>query len=196
MAFELKLYFALVLATALQRVLELFISTRNEKALKSQGAIEIGHSHFIYMKALHAVWPIACLVEAYFRGAPPSYAVMIFFGSIFFVGQALRIMAISTLGKRWTVKILVLPGVPPVTKGIFRYLRHPNYLGVVLEIFSLPLIYGGWVSALIFSLLNAWLLRVRISREEKALDEANRYSTYFRDHNRFLPSKGHPHVRQ
>lgn len=195
MAIELKVYFALVFLTALQRLGELFISARNEKALKAQGAIEVGHSHFLYMKALHTLWPIACLVEASLRETPPHYSMMILFGIIFLFGQALRLVAITTLGGRWTVKILVLPGANPVTKGIFRYLRHPNYLGVVLEIFSLPLIYGGWVSALIFSLLNTWLLKIRVAREERALDEANRYSTYFRDHNRFIPTKGHHHAK-
>lgn len=195
MSLALKLYFALVLATALQRIFELVISARNEKALKAKGAIEIGHSHFIYMKALHTLWPIACLGEAYFRETPPPIWFVSFFLGIFFIGQALRIIAISTLKGRWSVKILVLPGAEPVIGGIFRYIRHPNYLGVVLELFSLPLIFGGWLTAIVFTVLNAWLLKVRIAREEKALDEANGYTHFFSDHNRFIPTKGHAHVK-
>ncbi len=195
MSIELKLYLALVTATVIQRIYELFLSARNEKILKSQGAIEIGHSHFIYMKALHALWPIACVIEALFQKSAPNLWVMGIFAAIFFTGQMLRIIAIKTLGGRWSVKILVIPGARPVTGGIFRFIRHPNYLGVVLELFSLPLIYGGVFTAITFSILNAWLLKVRISREETALNEANDYIKFFNSQNRFIPTKGHPHVR-
>jgi methyltransferase len=85
------------------------------------------------------------------------------------VGQALRYAAILTLGSRWTARVVTLPGVPPLSQGIYRYLRHPNYLGVVLEIAAVPLLHSAWWTAVAFSLANLLLLRARIRVEEAAL---------------------------
>lgn len=180
-------YIFFVFLIVIQRLAELFLSKRNEAYLKARGAIEVGHSHFVYMKLLHVIWPIACILEATFRGETPSDRWIAFFFFIFCCGQLLRLLAIATLGKRWTVKILILPGVEPVTGGIFKFIRHPNYLGVILELFALPLMFNSWFTAITFTLLNAWLLKVRIAKEEIALNEGNRYNQFFATKNRFVP---------
>lgn len=103
------------------------------------------------------------------------------------LGQSLRWAAIETLGSRWTVTIMILPEAPPKAGGLYRYLRHPNYLGVILEIAALPLLGGAWLTALIFTLLNAALLRLRIAREEAALQTAGGYQEALGNRGRFLP---------
>ena len=107
--------------------------------------------------------------------------------SLLVVGQALRLIAIRTLKERWTTRIIVLREGDPVVGGIFKYIRHPNYLGVILEILALPLIFGCWYTAILFSLANGALLLVRIRTEEAALQEAYDYDTHFSDTKRFVP---------
>src|SRR6185295_10728067 len=105
------------------------------------------------------------------------------------VGQALRLVAIRTLGPRWSARVITVPGAQPVTGGIYRYLRHTNYLGVVLEIAGLPLVHMAWVTALAASAANALVLAARIRAEEKALGQDNAYEASFADRPRFLPSR-------
>ena len=101
------------------------------------------------------------------------------------MAQALRYWAIASLGEYWNTRIIVVPGLPPVTRGPYRFLRHPNYVAVVLELAAVPLIHGAWVTALVFSLGNALLLWVRIRAEETALGSA--YAQTFADKPRFIP---------
>jgi methyltransferase len=109
-------------------------------------------------------------------------------GIAFGAGQALRLIAIRTLGERWTVKVITLPGEPAVAHGIFRYLRHPNYLGVIIEIAALPMLHGAYLTALTFSVLNLLLLRARIRAEERALSgSSTNYGERFQDRPRLLP---------
>jgi methyltransferase len=99
--------------------------------------------------------------------------------SLFVVGQALRLTAIGTLGRRWSTRVMTLPGQPVVQRGIYRYIRHPNYLGVELEILFAPLVHSAFLTSAVFGLANALLLRDRIRREEQALDEDNEYREMF-----------------
>ena len=109
--------------------------------------------------------------------------------ALFAVGQALRIAAMQTLGRRWTVKIIVPTNAEPaVSRGIYRFVRHPNYLGVVLEIAALPLVHSAYLSALLFSVANGILLLFRIAAEERALRGDSDYGERFRDRPRFLPA--------
>ncbi|MEM8557882.1 MAG: isoprenylcysteine carboxylmethyltransferase family protein, partial [Bacteroidota bacterium] len=155
---------------------------------RALGGYEVGHAHFGWMKAMHATWFVAMLAEVWLLDRPfiPWLAAIAL--ALTLAGQALRCAAIRTLGDRWTVTIWVLPDAPPVTKGIFRYVRHPNYLGVILELAAVPLLHTAWLTAIVWSLLNAWMLRVRIRAEEAALTEANRYDAAFESTRRFLPS--------
>lgn len=181
------LYTALVFLAAVGRLLELRIANRNRRALLAQGAVEVSPGHYPWMVVLHTAWLFACPLEVWlldrpflpWLGIPP----LILFAAAF----GLRYWVISTLGERWTTRIVCLPGVDPVTGGPYRWLRHPNYLAVILEIASLPLVHTAWLSALAFSLLNAFLLRVRIRAEEEGLSRMSDYDSVFSDRPRLLP---------
>jgi methyltransferase len=120
------------------------------------------------MTALHTLFLVACVVEplVWPRAVATPVAWLALGGAL--MAQALRYWAIGTLGERWNTRVIVLPGVAPVVKGPYRFVRHPNYVAVVLELFSVPLLGGAWLTALVFTLANSWLLRVRISAEEAA----------------------------
>ena len=169
MASMLSCYLSLVGLVALQRLAETRRSKRNERTLRKSGAQEFGAAHFPVMVTLHAFWLVACALESFFNPSPPPAALAIPMLALLFCGQALRLLAMRALGERWTARVLVLADAPLVEAGIFRYLRHPNYVGVVLEIAALPLIWVCWRSALVFSLANALLLKHRIRIEEEAL---------------------------
>ena len=115
-------------------------------------------------------------------------AVGIVCGIVLLLATGLRYWAIGTLGRCWNTRIVVVPGAPPVVGGPFRFLRHPNYLAVILEIAFLPLLHGAWITAAVFSLANAALLRVRIAAEERALAEASGYERAFAGRPRLIPS--------
>lgn len=164
-------YLALLGAVALERLYELRLSRRNAALALERGGLEVGASHFPWMGLLHGAFLVCCALEVVLLERPfrpwlgfPMLGVAI-------AAQALRYWVIATLGPRWNVRVILQPGVPVVTEGPYRWLRHPNYLAVVLEGFALPLIHGAWLTALVFSALDAWLLRVRIGVEERALGE-------------------------
>jgi methyltransferase len=176
-----------VAALAGQRLLEMKHSQRNEAFIESQGGKEHASGHFALMKALHTSWFVAMLVEVTWLKRPfrPLLAAVAFL--LLVTGQLLRYAAIRALGPRWSVRVMTLPGANPVTHGIYRYVRHPNYLGVVLEIAAVPLLHGAHLTSLTFSLANALLLALRISIEERALAGHNQYLTTFADRPRFIP---------
>jgi methyltransferase len=166
----------LVLAVALvaaQRLLELLLARRNERKARAKGAVEWGRGHYPFIVALHTLWLVSTLVEGVLRGPelPPYWPVPL---AMFLLAQPLRYWAIFSLGESWNTKILVLPGAKPVERGPYRYLSHPNYVVVVVEILAFPLIFGAWATALVFTVLNAALLSVRIREEDRALAELAR----------------------
>lgn len=166
------LYLALVVLVAAQRFAELGKSADHEAALRARGAIEHAPGQMPWMRLLHGAWMVAAPLEVFLFKRPFVLWIAIAASVVFLIGQALRLWTQHTLGVRWTVKVLTLPGFPPVTEGPFRHLRHPNYLGVALEIAALPLIHGAWITAIVFSAANAALMFARISAEEDALDRA------------------------
>ena len=159
-----------VMMVAVQRLLELRYSRRNERRLRSLGAVERGAGHYPAMVALHALWLVSTLVEGLLRGpeVPVWYPVPL---AAFLLVQPLRYWAILSLGENWNVRILVVPERKLVWSGPYRYFPHPNYVVVTVEVLTFPLIFGAWVTALIFSILNAAFLYVRIRAEERALKE-------------------------
>jgi methyltransferase len=165
----------LVVLVAVQRVTELARSARNERALRARGAREHAAGQMPFMRAIHAGWLLSCVVEVWALDRTPVAAIALPALALFWVGRALRLAAMRALGERWNVKILTLPGEPSVRTGVFRHLRHPNYLGVALEIAALPLIGGAYLSSIVWSLANAVLLSRRIRAEEAALREDNDY---------------------
>lgn len=159
-----------VLLVALQRLLELALARRNEGRARARGAVERGRGHYPFMVGLHSLWLVSTLAEGVLRGPElPAYWYVAL--AVFLLVQPLRYWAIFSLGESWNTKILVVPGAKPVRRGPYRFLAHPNYVVVVVEIFAFPLIFGAWATALVFTLLNAALLRVRIREENRALRE-------------------------
>ena len=159
-----------VALVGLQRLLELRHSRRNERRLRSRGAVERGRRHYPAMVAVHALWLASTLVEGLLRGPePPAWWPVPL--ALFLLVQPLRYWAISTLGENWNVRILVVPGGRLVRSGPYRLFPHPNYVVVAVEVLTLPLIFGAWATAIVFSILNAAFFYVRIRAEERALRE-------------------------
>jgi len=181
------LFTVFVLAIAVQRLLEVRRSGENERRLRARGAREHAPRHFRAMQLLHGAWFAAMLLEVWLLRPAFEPWLALGAGAAFALGQVLRVAAMRALGERWSVRILTLPGEPPVQHGVYRYVRHPNYAGVVLEIAALPLLHGAVYTALGFSLANAALLWLRIREEERALGDDSDYAAHFAARPRFLP---------
>jgi methyltransferase len=153
-------------AVLLQRLAELLLARRNTQRLLDAGAVEIGAAHYPYIILLHAAW-LAALVLLTPDHAPVNYGWL----AVFLGLQAGRVWILVSLGRYWTTRVLTLPGAPLVRRGPYRYLRHPNYVVVAGEIAVLPLVFGQWQIALLFSALNFLVLRERIRVENEALAE-------------------------
>lgn len=181
------LYTLLVALVALGRLFELRIAGRNLRRLIERGGVEAAPGHYRWMVLLHAAFLAACPLEAWLLDRPFLLALAAAMLPLVLLATALRYWVISTLDGRWTTRIVCLPGVPPVTGGPYRFLRHPNYLAVIVEMFALPLVHTAWLSATVFSLANALVLRVRIRAEEEALSRLSDYGKVFADRPRLVP---------
>jgi len=183
-----RVFTAAVLCLAGQRIAELQRSRRNERWLRARGAREHAAGQYRLMRALHAAWFPSMILEVRLLGAPfvPALAAVALVGAL--GGQALRYAAMHALGKRWSVRVFTLPGQPAVTSGIYRHLRHPNYVGVALELACVPLLHGAFRTAIVFSAANAALLARRIAAEERALMAESDYGTELAHTPRFVPS--------
>jgi methyltransferase len=167
-------YILLILAIAIERVAELIVSKRNLAWAKARGGRERGFGHYPVMVALHSALLVACVVEASQRTFVPVLGWTML--AVVLGAQSLRWWCIVVLGPRWNTRVIVVPGLPLVDRGPYRWLRHPNYVAVVLEGIALPLVHTAWVTAIVFSLLNALLLSVRIRCENEAMAAALRES--------------------
>lgn len=145
-----------------QRLGELFIAKKNTAALFEKGAVEHGAWHYPFMVTLHTFWILALLLAGHVQEVNNLWL------GVFVVLQFFRLWILTALGERWTTRIIVLDE-PLVLSGPFKYFKHPNYMLVVAEIFVAPMVLGLWQMAIIFSILNAAMLFVRIREEEKAL---------------------------
>jgi methyltransferase len=154
-----------------QRVAELAISARNVRRLRSRGAREYGRGHFPWLVLLHVLFLTGLAAEVLWLGARPGRFWPLWLG-LWIGAQALRLSAIHALGDSWNVGIWVVPGAPLVRRGPYRWLRHPNYLAVVVELLAAPLLLGAWRTALAVSILDLAVLRVRIRAEVAALASA------------------------
>jgi methyltransferase len=163
-------YLVLLGATAAERIVELVLSARHARAAFARGGVEYGRAHFPALVALHVGLLLACAAEVVLGGRPflpwlgwPMLALVL-------LSQALRYWCIVTLGQQWNTRVIVVPGAGRVSGGPYRFLPHPNYVAVVVEGFALPLVYTAWITALVFTVVNAVLLvGVRIPVEERAL---------------------------
>jgi methyltransferase len=154
----------LVLLVALQRLIEVAWSRRNERRLLAAGGIEVGAAHYALFFVLHGSW-LAALWLLVPADAPVIWPLLVLFALL----QAARLWVITSLGRYWTTRVITVPGAPLVRRGPYRWLKHPNYLVVAAEIAVLPLAFGAWEIALVFFALNGLLLSHRIRVEEAAL---------------------------
>ena len=179
------LYLALLALVALERGVELVLSTRNARLALARGAVETGQGHYPVMSVFHGAFLVACALEVVLLQRPFPGAVGWISLAMVLAAQALRYWAVAALGWRWNTRIVVVPGAAPVTRGPYRFVRHPNYVAVIAEMLALPLVHGAWLTAIVFSLGNVWLLRVRIRAEEHALGEP--WAHAFAGRPRFVP---------
>lgn len=149
---------------AVQRLAELAYARRNTRRLLAEGAAENGAGHYPLLVGLHALWllSLALFVPA---DQPPNWFLLGIFAAL----QGMRLWVLASLGRFWTTRVITLPGAPLVRRGPYRWFRHPNYLVVMGEILVLPLAFGAWEIAIVFSLANAAVLALRIRCEERAL---------------------------
>jgi methyltransferase len=168
----LTVYLVVVAATAVERLVELVVSGRHARWAFASGGVERGQGHFPAMVALHTGLLVACVLEVVMADRPflpglgwPALAAVL-------AAQGLRWWCVGALGRQWNTRVVVVPGLRLVSSGPYRVLRHPNYVAVAVEGVALPLVHTAWVTALVFSALNAiLLLRFRIPTEERALAE-------------------------
>ena len=165
-------YSLLIVGVGVERLAELVVSTRHLRWSRDRGGVEHGAGHYPPMVALHTGLLAGALAEAWLAHRPFLPALGWSMLVLVVLAQALRWWCIATLGPRWNTRIVVIPGLPLVAAGPYRWLRHPNYVAVVVEGAALPLVHTAWITALIFTGLNAVLLRVRISAENLALSQA------------------------
>jgi methyltransferase len=162
----------LVLLVGVERLAELVVSQRNAAWAFGRGGVESGRRHYAAMVLLHTGLLVGAAAEVWLAdrqfvpalGAPMFAAVL--------AAQALRWWCIATLGRQWNTRVIVVPGLPLVGSGPYRWFRHPNYVAVVVEGVALPLVHTAWVTALVFTVANAVLLAVRVRVEDAALDRS------------------------
>ncbi len=153
----------------IQRISELILSKRNENYLRSRGAVEYDKKGYKYIVLMHNLFFISVITEFVFleRQLNEYWKVLLI---IFICTQLLRYWALFSLGKRWNTKILVLPNTEPIRSGLYKHLKHPNYIAVIIEIGVIPLLFSCYYTAVVFSILNLIVLKRRIRIEEKVLN--------------------------
>ena len=164
-------YVLLVAAVGVERLVEVVVAQRNLAWSRARGGVEFGAGHYPVMVVLHTGLLVGALAEVYLLHRPflpwlgwPMLAVVV-------AAQGLRWWCISTLGRQWNTRVVVIPGAARVAGGPYRFFSHPNYVAVVAEGIALPLVHTAWITALVFTVLNAALLRVRLATENSALRE-------------------------
>lgn len=166
---EYSAFTLLLVLVAIERIIELVISKRNLKWSFAQGGVEFGRSHYKYMVVIHLFLLVGSLIEVWVT--KPSLNPILSWSafSLALASQGLRWWCISTLGQRWNTLVVIIPGMPAITSGPYKWFKHPNYVAVVIEGLALPLVGFAWRTALIFSVLNFFVLKARLKSENAAL---------------------------
>ncbi len=162
-------YLVLIAAVAAERLAELVIAQRNLSWSRARGGVEFGAAHYPVMVVLHTGLLVGCVAEVALLHRPFLPALGWPMLAIVLAAQGLRWWCITTLGHQWNTRVVVVPGAPRITGGPYRFLPHPNYLAVIAEGVALPLVHTAWLTAVIFTVLNAVLLRTRVGTENRAL---------------------------
>lgn len=178
------LFVAFIIA---QRLVELAIARRNEKWIKAKGGIEYGKGHYPIMVLIHTAFFLFFISEVLLlhKGISNFWPLLLF---LFVMTQGMRIWALSSLGRYWNTKIIILPGAEVVKKGPYKIIKHPNYLIVGLEFLIIPLMFNAYITMFLFTLLNIVILSVRIPAEERALKELTKYESVFINQGKFMPN--------
>jgi methyltransferase len=176
------------LLVGVQRIGELAISKRNSKWMESQGGYEVGQEHYKLILFIHLLFFVGIWVEVlFFRATPPTWAWAPF--GLFVIAQVFRYWCIRSLGRYWNTRIWVVPGHTPQIKGPYRFMRHPNYVVVAIELLVFPLIFGAYLTATVVTIINTLIMfLIRIPLEEVALREATNYEEEMGKKHRFFPS--------
>ena len=164
----MKIFLLFLTFVILQRLSELMLAKRNEKTVRNEGAVEYDAGGYRVIVIMHTAFLVSFVAEYFLlgRSLSPYWLPLV---CVFVAAQLLRYWAIRSLGKFWNTRILIVPGERLVTKGPYKYLRHPNYVSVVIEIAVIPLIFSCYITAVVFTVLNLLALRRRIRIEESAL---------------------------
>lgn len=169
-------YYLFILAVGLERLVELVVARRNAAWSIARGGKEFGRGHYPVMVGMHALILVACIVEVWALHRPfipwlgwPMVGVVA-------LSTVVRWRCVAVLGKRWNPRLIVIPNAPLITDGLYRWLRHPNYVAVAAEVAALPLVHSAWLTAITFSVANALILNVRIRAENRALGYAEHHA--------------------
>jgi methyltransferase len=187
MGLSVALYLLLLGVVGLERLIELTVSARNQKKLAARGFQRVPDPSFSGMVALHAAVPIAAALEVVLGHRPFVPALGLAAGALFLLAQGLRWWVIRTLADHWNVQVVASTGLGVVSHGPYRFLRHPNYAAVFVEMLALPLIHTAWITALATAPVHALLLRQRIATEEAVLLADPVYRRHMGSKPRFLP---------
>ena len=162
-------FLILLVAVGIERLAELVLAQRNLAWSRARGGVEIGAGHYPVMVVLHLALLVGCVVEVTVMQRPFIPALGWPMLALVIAAQGLRWWCITTLGRQWNTRVVVIPGAPRIDGGPYRWIPHPNYVAVAIEGLALPLVHSAWVTALAFTTLNAALLSTRVSVENSAL---------------------------
>ena len=184
-------FLLLVGAVAVERTLEMALSLRNARRAFAQGAVEAeSRGFYLLMVIAHVLFLAGGPIEVLLLRRPFIPPIAIVATWIVVLTMALRYWAIATLGERWNTRVIVIPGLAAVASGPYRFVRHPNYVAVAIEVAVLPLVHCAWITALVATAANALLLAARIRHEERALESAGDYRATLAGRPRLLPWGG------
>jgi methyltransferase len=181
-------FLLLVAAVAVERMVEMALSARNARRAFARGGVEAeSRGFYLMMVVAHVGFLAAGPLEVLLLDRPFLPPLAIVATWIVVLTMALRYWAILTLGERWNTRVIVIPGLAAVASGPYRFVRHPNYVAVAIEVAVLPLVHSAWITALVATLANAFLLAARIRHEEQALESAGDYRGALAGRARLLP---------
>jgi len=187
MELSVYLFLGLLLAVGAQRIFELQLSKRHQRQLSSRGAAKVKDPYFRWMAMFHTLVLVGAAAEVVFLHRPLVPALAIVMLGLFLTANLVRWWVIRTLGEHWNVNVVDSTKLGFVNTGPFRYVRHPNYAAVFVEMFALPLVHTAWITALVGALLHAVILSLRLSVEDPILLANPDYAASMGSKPRFLP---------
>lgn len=180
-------YLLFVVLVGLERLAELVISKRHQRVMADEGVKKVPEPHFRWMVLVHAGALAAAYAEVAILNRPFVPALAAAMGVVFVLATLLRVWVIRTMRLHWNVEVMASAPLGVVTDGPYRFVRHPNYVAVILELAAIPLIHGAWMTAVVGSLANAWVLAKRLEVEERVLMADPRYQAAMGPKARFVP---------